>query len=878
MASQGCVARSCAFGGPNRGSPAWGAAVKGAHAKTATESQAPPRPERIALRIALIYVTVGFLWIYFSDQLVAAIELPFDTRLDLQTYKGWAFVAMSGALIYALVRGYMGAAMHLAERRAALARTLRKDRTLMRSVFRSIREGIAVVDQDGALRFANRAARGMLGEDTASLNDVEFVRVDDNTRCETHALPVYQALRGESAEEIEVFVTAPEPGAAQRRAVLGAAPLVDEAGGVEGAVLTLRDISRRRAAEQTLAAREAQFRRLLEDALDIIAEIDEDGRVIYATPSLEHVLGFTGAEVREEHIVELLVHPADQERTRATLAAALAEPGAVVRQEFRCRHKAGGWRYLEGSGKAAQRAGGGKVFVLNARDVTERKAHEAEIRRLLLAMEQSSEAVAVVDAAGVAIFANPAFESLIGCERGAAECRELRALCLEAQLVCPGLWDALASAQAWSGRVAGKRAGAETFEADVTVSPVFEDDGALANHILVARDITLQQRLETQIRRTEKLEAIGALAGGIAHDFNNILGAMMGYTDMALQEAPAEGPLREHLTETLRAGRRARELTAQILTFSRQSESVRKPIRMDAMCQEVARLIRAAVPANIEISLKLDDGGRYVEADATQMHQVLMNLCTNAYHAMADGGGKLTVSSRLISLDRRAARAFADIEAGHYVRISVRDSGVGMDRATLDRVFEPFFTTKKEGEGTGLGLPNVHGIVRAHGGTVTAYSESGRGSVFRVYLPAAAGPAEEGEAESKEGLDGGSEHILLVDDEEMLIRVGSMMLQRLGYKVTSCNSGEAALELLTGNPGAFDLVITDQSMTGITGLELARAVKGLRPELPVMLSTGFSDAVSPDGGLPPELCGMVMKPVILSELASAVRRALAPAE
>ena len=388
------------------------------------------------------------------------------------------------------------------------------------------------------------------------------------------------------------------------------------------------------------------------------------------------------------------------------------------------------------------------------------------------------------------------------------------------------------------------------------------------------QDITYRKVLESQLRQAQKMEAIGTLAGGIAHDFNNILSAIMGYTDMALGKLDKESPLQRYLDQVYKAGERARDLVEQIITFSRQSEDKLRPLRISPIVKEVLKLLRAFLPSTIQIHQKIQSDPDTVLTDPTHIHQILMNLCTNAAHAMRGEKGVLSIT--LLPVDIKPDGVFTphDLAPGTYLKLTVSDTGVGIDPGIMERIFDPFFTTKKPGEGTGLGLSVVYGIVKRCGGTITVKSEVRSGTEFHVYLPVLTDMGEEQEARVEAPVPGGKEHILFVDDEEVLVELGIGMLTGLGYDVVGRTDSLEALELFGASPDGFDLVITDMTMPNMTGIELARELMRIRPAIPVILCTGFSEAITPERVKSAGLRELILKPIIHRRIAQAVRRAL----
>ncbi len=383
-----------------------------------------------------------------------------------------------------------------------------------------------------------------------------------------------------------------------------------------------------------------------------------------------------------------------------------------------------------------------------------------------------------------------------------------------------------------------------------------------------------RRRLEAQLRQVQKMEAIGALAGGIAHDFNNILAAVLGYTQLALDDVSEDHPVKPSLRQVLQAGRRAKNLVQQILSFSRQAEQEHRPVYVGPIVREALKLLRASIPTTIEIRQRLETESRAVLADPTEIHQVVMNLCTNASQAMREKGGLLEVSLQTLALDEEAAAQFAELCPGAYQRLKISDTGSGMDQATAARIFEPYFTTKEPGEGTGLGLSVVHGIVKSCRGAITVASQPGRGSTFEIFLPLIEHQEESQLRKEVKPLPTGTERLLFVDDEEALADIGHQILKRLGYRVTVKTSSLEALETFKAGPHEFDLVITDQTMPHLTGADLAQEMLRLRPDMPIILCTGFSESINAEEARALGIRRFLLKPLVAREIAEVVREVL----
>lgn len=400
-------------------------------------------------------------------------------------------------------------------------------------------------------------------------------------------------------------------------------------------------------------------------------------------------------------------------------------------------------------------------------------------------------------------------------------------------------------------------------------------------HILtITRDISElknaqkeREQLKTQLIQAQKMEAIGTLAGGIAHDFNNILGAIIGYAEMALYDTQKDSMEHYNIDQVLSAGHRAKDLVKQILAFSRKSEQDKNVISLTPIVKEALKLLRASLPTTIEIKQNIESNLDAIFADPTQMHQVVMNLCTNAADAMRDTGGILTVNLHNVNLQIKETAQYPELNPGPYVKLSISDTGHGMDSATMHRIYDPYFTTKAQDKGTGMGLAVVHGIIRGHGGSIQVQSEPGKGTCFDILFPIM-GKQAESETEELKSLPTGNEHILLIDDEETLIDLGKNMLKKLGYKVESRTRPLEALEIFRAGPHKFDLVISDMTMPGMTGDILASELMKIRSDIPVIICTGYSERIDEQRAMDLGIKGLMMKPFTIRRLSRTIRDVL----
>jgi PAS domain S-box-containing protein len=658
---------------------------------------------------------------------------------------------------------------------------------------------------------------------------------------------------------------------------LSAKLMFDEKGTPDRICGTLRDITLRKRNEMELRNSQAKLSQIVDLVPYPIFARDRDGRHVLANRAHAAVFGLPVEQVIGKRPTEIGNVADDWEKIMAVDRAILS--GAIARfdGDVFLHDNQGRPHYMQVSKLPVRLPGEDAPIVLGiAIDVTERRQSELERARLAMAAEQAVEAYVITDVNGTILYVNPAFERMTGYSREEACGQNPRILKSGKQVAAfyKEMWANLRGGKPWSGRIVNRRKDGRLVEEDMTIAPVRDASGEVVNYVAVKRDVSREVQLQEHLRRAQKMEAIGTLAGGIAHDFNNILSAIVGYTELVMSQLPKDERPRASLEQVMIACQRARDLVKQILTFSRQVESERRPVQATAIAKEALKLLRATLPATIEIREHVDVGCYPVLADPTQIHQLIMNLCTNAYQAMIEHGGVLEFSMRPFSVDYDQPADHPSLRKGEWLLMSVSDTGYGMDRQTIERIFDPFFTTKQKEGGTGLGLATVHGVVTAMEGTITVYSEPGKGSRFNVYLPCLGEGLVQQAAVQRDFPTGSGERILWIDDEKAIVQFGKELLERIGYRVTTAGGSLEGLALFRKAPERYQLVITDQTMPKMTGTQLSQELHKIRPDLPIILSSGFSDAINP---IDMNACGvraLMEKPFTLEDLARAAHEAL----
>ena len=650
---------------------------------------------------------------------------------------------------------------------------------------------------------------------------------------------------------------------------------IQQDGWLTGGWGSVRDVTE----EQALSASHQRFRGLFEASPIGVEIYDAEGRLELANRACLEMFGVTDPD--EVHGFRLFEDPnlPDEVKARLREGATVSYEAPfdfdLVREQGLYRTGRSGRilvRTLIAPLLATEATPGG--YLVQVEDVTERRRAEESLTSLAAAVEQAADDIVVMDAAGIITYVNSAFERTTGYARTEAVGRSPRFLDSgrHDEAFYRVIDATTASGRTWQGRFSNRtRAGSEILQ-EATISPILDPSGRIVGQVSARRDITRQVEMEEHAARADKLEAIGTLAGGIAHDFNNILSAIIGYTQMALRKCPEDSPIHQDLKVVLQGSRRATDLVKQILTFSRQEPCEERSVQIGSIVKEATRFLRSTIPATVEVRTDIRSNAT-VQADPTEIHRVVVNLCTNAALAMQDQGGLLELRLEETDLDGSFTAQHPGVSPGRFVRLTVRDTGQGIPREVQSHIFEPFFTTRERGKGSGMGLAVVHGIVTRCRGAIAVRSAPGQGAAFEVYLPAleAEAPADD---PGPRPLATGTERVLVVDDEPSVAATLVDQLGAMGYRATACPNGPEALAEFMADPGAIDLVVTDMTMPGMTGTALAQRLKHVRPDLPVLLCTGYSEIITPETAREQGIDEFAMKPVGMPELSELVRKAL----
>lgn len=645
-----------------------------------------------------------------------------------------------------------------------------------------------------------------------------------------------------------------------------------EDGTVGGLVGTLLDITERNKAEIALRASEEKFRLFFEESRDAIFVSDADFRIVYANQSTIDLLGYPNEEMDGLNVCETFC----ENLCKDNVLAELHEKGYVRDRELRLRRKDGS-RVVCLLTSSLRKSADGEVLGCQSilHDITDRVWAEEELRKLYSAVQQSPVSVIVTDLKGNTEYVNPKFTEVTGYSQEDVIGRNMRIL-KSGEMPheeYQRLWDTITAGEVWQGELHNRKKNGEPYWEDAKISPIRDTKGDITHYLAVKEDVTERKKLEGKLIQSQKMEAVGRLAGGIAHDFNNIMTAIIGYTSVVEMKLDRESPLRNNLQQIKHVAERAANLTQGLLAFSRQQITNPRPVNLNDTVSRIDKLLTRLIGEDIEMKTSLAERPLVIVGDSLQLEQVLMNLATNARDAMPEGGC-LTISSEPFTLDNRFIAAHGFGTPGPYVLLSVADAGAGMDEETKKKIFEPFFTTKEVGKGTGLGLSIVYGIVKKHNGFITCYSEPGKGTVFNLFFPAVQLPVEEPVQEPSLQQCGGTETILLAEDNVPVRKYAKDLLEDYGYTVWEAVDGEDAVLMFRENREQIQLLIFDVIMPKKNGKEAYEEIRKIKPDVKALFCSGYtSDIIHAKGILETEL-NYLAKPLSPEKLLTKVREVL----
>jgi PAS domain S-box-containing protein len=658
---------------------------------------------------------------------------------------------------------------------------------------------------------------------------------------------------------------------------------------------------------------------------------------VYFSPRYYTMLGYAPDELPQTYDTwASLLHPDDRKTAEKTIHDHIENNSGPFEQEFRMKTRSGKWKWILGKGKvfSVDEKGRPVRVVGTHTDITEKKKAERELKlrnriariflttagnetydkilALVLDMTQSRYGIfGFIDEAGEWVCPSLTRDIWENCRMPDKQIAfphdtwtgiwgqamtEKKSRYINGRLHLPEghitIENALDAPVVYQDRLVGNlligQKDTGYTDDDQNLMEMVADQIAPVLNTRLERDREIKERRQAELRlqQVQKLEAIGSLAGGIAHDFNNILSAILGYTQLVMDQLPKDSPVQEDLDQVYKGGERAKELVKQILAFSRQQEQDAAPIQIGPIVKESIKFLKATLPSSIDIQEQIPSDSEMVLADPTRIHQVLMNLCTNAAHAMGRAGGTLTVELSEITLDPDATSVLPDLLPGKYLTLTVGDTGHGIAPEILPKIFDPYFTTKRRGQGTGLGLATVHGIVKSYGGSIRVSSTPGQGTFFQVYFPVMSAPETPApetpapetpapETPAPATAAGNGAWILFVDDEPPIAKLGKQLLALLGYQAEARTDPLAALALFKDDPDRFDLVITDLTMPGMSGDQLARELTNIRPNLPVILCSGFSMNLSREQAEAAGIAAFIQKPILKNNLGAVIRQVLA---
>ncbi|MCX7590876.1 MAG: PAS domain S-box protein, partial [Kiritimatiellae bacterium] len=822
------------------------------------------------LPLAIFFLTTGcFLFPVFQDKL--ALSAP---TVQSITHVAYGLAIVSGTA------GFLGL-WQLSRKPSGLAATqvaLAESEDRYQHLIQNTTDIIYQADAHGYFTFANTGAARLFGHPPSSLLGMNCFRfMPPETKRDILTATSRQRTGQASSFYHEIPIRRDD---GSERWVGQSVQALIRDGRTVGFQAVGRDITDRKRAEEALRSSENRLRTVLETMTEGVMQIDRAERIIFVNSTAERILGLARVEIESRTCSDPSWHFCLSDGTwlpteQWPANVALREGRLVQNSILGVRRPDGRIAWIK-LNAVPIRTSGGEVegVVVTFTDITETKKVEEMLHFIQFAVDHALENMYLVKRDGQIIYGNESACRTLGYSpEEITNMKVFEIDCEESAEGWAAKWQKAASGQNVMFR--SQHVSRDGRKIPVAVSASHISFNGTEYIFMFAHDMSKEAQLEAQLRHVQKMEAIGTLAAGIAHDFNNILSAIVGYTELALSDAAGNSGVCDSLKEVLKASERAVDLIKQILTFSRRTEGERRPLRLAPVVKEALKLLRGSLPSTIEIVDRIDQSCAPVSADPVQIHQVIMNLGTNAFHAMKKKGGILEVELKEVTIGSQDAAADLRLVPGRYARLMVRDTGHGMDQRTKERIFDPFFSTKAPSEGTGLGLSVVHGIVENHGGVIRVESEPGLGTTFTILFPLCEQDETISSSVTTEELpQKGTERILFIDDEEQVLTSHTTALKRLGYSVTACRSPHEALAVFRSDPSAFDVIVTDQTMPRMTGHDLAAEILRIRPDIPIILCTGFNDSATAQLTRQAGIHEFLAKPVGVAALTSAIQRAV----
>lgn len=844
-------------------------------------------PHSSPLRIVLTYVLCAALWIIISDLLLVQL-IPQPLHATISIAKGWIFVALTALLLYFLIGRQL-------KKMAELTQKARQSEDLLLSLGDNLPDSYVYQFQyeaNGTPRFLYISA----GVETVhGISRTEVLRDASVLNCQTNAEQLPKLLAAEKASEegmtdLRMTVSFIRGDGEERWLLLRSRPHR----GANGQVVwdgVATDITERRRIEDALLKQTEFTESLIESLVPATLVLNAQHQVVIWNRACAELTGVAAATVlgTDKHWQIF------QDQPRPCLADIALDSGYITQGENDQTYThstlvaqglhAEGWhknlhgqdRYLSFDAAPVYDSAGTLLAAIETiSDLTEQKRGEELLRLQSAALQAAANAIVITARDGAIEWVNPAFTELTGYSAEEAIGKNPSQMVksgVHDQAFYKDLWETLLRGELWRGEITNRHKDGTLYPEGQTITPVKDESGFITHFIAIKRDLREQRKLEEQLRQSQKMEAMGTLAGGIAHDFNNILTAISGYGQLTLMKLKTDDPLRYNIESILEGVERAAHLTRQMLMFSRKQVSKKGLVDLNAVITHIKKFLNRVIGEDIVILTDLCSDPLDVLADDHQLEQVLMNLTTNAGQAMPQGG-TVTISTSRVELDRTFVATYGYGTPGAFASITVTDTGIGMDAATQAKIFEPFFTTKEVGKGTGLGLSVVYGIIKNHEGYIDVVSHPGKGSSFFIYLPITTPKRMEQIPQKTDAVRGGTETILLAEDDKMVREITKEILQEFGYTVLTANNGVEAVEIFSGQSASIDLLLFDLIMPRMSGKEAFDEIRKIRPGIKVIFSSGYAPEIVRQKVSLAVGASLITKPAAPNELLQVVRKVL----